>query len=52
MNTKDIIPTEVVKEVYSDGISPVWKEIGKFGKNIIKTIKLLTDFYFILRPIK
>jgi len=42
MNTKDIIPTEVVKEVYSDGVSPALKEVGKFGKDIVKTIRLLT----------
>ena len=42
MIEKDIIPTEVVKEVYSDGVSPALKEIGKFGKDIVKTIRLLT----------
>ena len=42
MNTKDIIPAEVVKEVYNDGVSPALKEIGKFGKDIVKTIRLLT----------
>lgn len=42
MDTKDIIPTEVVKEVYSDGVSPALKEIGKFGEDIVKTIRLLT----------
>ena len=42
MDTKDIIPTEVVKEVYNDSMSPAFKEVGKFGKDIVKTVRLLT----------
>ncbi|WNC94383.1 Abi-alpha family protein [Paraburkholderia sp. FT54] len=35
------IPSEVVKSAYDDAVSPVLKETGKFGQDILKTLRLV-----------
>jgi hypothetical protein len=35
------IPTDVVKAAYDDTVSPALKETGKFGQDLVKTLRLL-----------
>lgn len=35
------VPPEVVKAAYVDAVSPALKEAGKFGQNLVKTLRLV-----------
>jgi Abortive infection alpha len=37
----DLIPKEVVQQAYKDGVSGAAKEIGKLGKDAVKTLRFL-----------
>ncbi|WP_075255651.1 DUF4393 domain-containing protein [Herbaspirillum camelliae] len=41
INTTKLIPTEVLKEAYKDALSPAFKQLGEFGEDVIKTVRLV-----------
>ncbi|WP_186258336.1 DUF4393 domain-containing protein [Burkholderia gladioli] len=36
-----VIPPEVIKAGYDDAVSPVLKQTGKFGEDVVKTLRLI-----------